>query len=308
MEGAAQTLVSNVGNLVGEEFRQLRAVDGQVAELRDELAAMKAILRMHSEADVDGAIDHFLREWMKQVCELSYDAEDCVHLYIFRIRCRRGLGFLVWPKRQIMTIVSRHRLAGDIKALHARAVAISERHVRYGVSRDALRSSPSFAASVPAAAATSEYALRPADSPDQFVGISKQVETLANNLKATEDEARDMKLTVFSVVGFGGLGKTTVAMEVCRQLEADFQRQAKVSVSQAFDSKKDLKKLLKDVLLQIAKVKTKEDENSIREEQHGSLAGIDTSNVDQLAATLKKTLKDKRFIDHPTTTISIETS
>lgn len=292
MEGLAQTLVSNVGNLVGEEFRQLRAVGGQVSELMDELAAMNAIIRMHSEADDDGgAIDHFVREWMKQVRELAYDAEDCIHLYIFRIRCRRGLGVVVWCKRQIRTLFSRHRLAGEITALNARAVAISERHARYGVSRDALRRTPSLASAGPAAAATSEYALRPADSADHFVGISEQVNTLANNLRAP-----GMALTVFCVVGFGGLGKTTLAMEVCRQLEADFQRHAQVSVSQAFDCKKDLKELLKQVLRQIAKVKTKEDDNNIMQQQDASLTGIDAFNVDQLAELLDKNLLDKRYL------------
>jgi hypothetical protein len=59
---------------------------GEVAELRDELATMNALLRIQTKVG-DGAVDHFVREWMKQLRELAYDAEDCVHLYIFRIKC-----------------------------------------------------------------------------------------------------------------------------------------------------------------------------------------------------------------------------
>jgi disease resistance protein RPM1 len=56
--------VSSVGQLVGDEFRQLHGVGGEVARLRNELATINALLRMHSEAN-EGAVDHFVREWMK---------------------------------------------------------------------------------------------------------------------------------------------------------------------------------------------------------------------------------------------------
>ena len=64
MDSAAQTLVSNVGQLLAEEYQQLQGVRGEVAELRDDLATMNALLRMQEEAD-EGAVDHFIREWMK---------------------------------------------------------------------------------------------------------------------------------------------------------------------------------------------------------------------------------------------------
>jgi len=79
--------------------RSSEAWAGEVAQLRDELATMNALLRMQSEA-APGAVDHFLREWMKQLRELAYDAEDCVHLYTFRVRCRPGDGFLVRSRLQ----------------------------------------------------------------------------------------------------------------------------------------------------------------------------------------------------------------
>ena len=81
MEAAAQTILSNAGLLLSEEYRLLSGVGGDVAELRDDMASMNALLRMQSEAE-DGAVDHFVREWMKQLRELAYDAEDCVDRYV----------------------------------------------------------------------------------------------------------------------------------------------------------------------------------------------------------------------------------
>ncbi|KAM3215218.1 hypothetical protein ACQJBY_067292 [Aegilops geniculata] len=279
MEGTAQ-LVSTVGLRVGEEFGQLRRVGRDVAELRDELATMNAILRMHSEAD-EGDVDHFVREWMKQVQELAYDSEDCIHLYICRIRCRRSDGLVAWSKRVLATLFPRHRLAGDIKDLRARAVAISERHARYGVSREALRRSPSLAfAPTPRAASSSPDALGPTNDPGLLVGITRQANILGQMVKVVDDPDSDMKLKVISVVGFGGLGKTTLAMEVCRQLEPEFQRQAQVSVSQIFDAEKDMVGLLERITQQILKPKVHNKEGIKVEE----------------SMTLEKTLQDKRYL------------
>jgi disease resistance protein RPM1 len=142
MEHAAQNLASNVGQLLAAEYRQLRGVGGEIAELRDDLATMNALLRMQSETE-DGAVDHFVREWMKQLRELAYDSEDCIDLYLLRIKCRPGEGVRARARRLLATFFPRRSLAGEIRALRARALAISERHARYGVSRDALmRRSP----------------------------------------------------------------------------------------------------------------------------------------------------------------------
>ncbi|OEL18286.1 Disease resistance protein RPM1 [Dichanthelium oligosanthes] len=280
MEGAAQILVSNLAQLVGEEFRQLRGVGGEVARLRNELATINALLRMQSEAD-EGAVDHFVREWMKQLREVAYDAEDCVDLYLFRVRCPSGDRSFVWCKRLLTTLMSRRRLASDIRALRALASAVNEQHARYGVSLEPLRRT---AASDPVAVAASARALRPADNdPDhQFVGSKAQAIALANKVKALNHE-NDKQRKVFSIVGFGGLGKTTLAVEVCRQLETEFQRQAQVSVSQTF-SAKDLQGLLKRVLRQIA------------QHQAGSLGNIDAMNVDDLEVELKERLENYRYL------------
>uniref|UniRef100_A0A8R7U3M7 NB-ARC domain-containing protein n=1 Tax=Triticum urartu TaxID=4572 RepID=A0A8R7U3M7_TRIUA len=53
---------------------------------------------------------------------------------------------------------------------------------------------------------------------------------------------------VFSIVGFGGLGKTTLANEVYRNIKDQFDCKAFISVSQ----KPDIKKIMKDVISQVS--------------------------------------------------------
>uniref|UniRef100_A0A0D9XVF6 AAA+ ATPase domain-containing protein n=1 Tax=Leersia perrieri TaxID=77586 RepID=A0A0D9XVF6_9ORYZ len=291
METAVQTLVSNVGPLVGKEFKQLRGVGVDVARLRNELATINALLRMQSEAD-EGGIDHFVREWMKQLREVAYDAEDCVDLYQFRVRSRSGERLFAWSKRLVTTLISRHRLACDIKALRALASSINEQHSSYGFSLDSLRRGRNDAAVV---TTTAHAVALDKNDPDQFVVNKRQAAALAEKIKALkDDDDDDKKLKVFSVVGFGGLGKTTMAVEVCRQLETEFQRQAQVAVSQTFTAK-DLQVLLRRLLRQITQPTSKElaEQPQISAEE---AAKIDTMDVDELARQLKDRLHNKRYL------------
>ncbi|TVU41712.1 hypothetical protein EJB05_15256, partial [Eragrostis curvula] len=290
MEGAAQSLLSNAGQLLASEYRQLRGVGGDVSELRDDLAAMNALLLMQSEAK-DGVVDPFIKEIMKQVRELAYDAEDRIDLYRLRIKGRPGDGVFARLKHLLQTLSSRRGLAGDIRALRARAISISERHARYGVNREALGWSPaSSAAPMLTASARAQLLGRANDDAGhrQVVGMEDQVDDLVKRLKASAG-ADQRRRKVFSIVGFGGVGKTTLAMEVCRQLEADFPYQAFVSVSQAFEPTRDLKGLLKRMLEQIVMPK----EKGIVEA--ASLDGTDSMEVHQLAKKLEEGLKDKRY-------------
>jgi disease resistance protein RPM1 len=98
---------------------------------------------------------------------------------------------------------------------------------------------------------------------------------------------------VFSIAGFGGLGKTTLALEVCRRLEAEFPWQSMVSVSQAFESRRDLRPLLKRVVEQVFKAKTDDKEEEIKEA--AALDEIDKLDDNKLEGKLGKLLEGKRY-------------
>jgi disease resistance protein RPM1 len=164
-----------------------------------------------------------------------------------------------------------------------------------------------------APASSSSPGVTPAKNADRhrFVGIEDQANTLAERLKKKiwggETGTGEGKLNaVFSVVGFGGLGKTTLAMEVCRIVEADFPFQAMVAVSQAFEPTRDLKPLLKRLLQQVLTCRADnekqaltcraDNEKGVKLEQ-GALGGdiVDGLDVNQLATKMEEGLNGKRY-------------
>uniref|UniRef100_A0A0E0AGY3 AAA+ ATPase domain-containing protein n=1 Tax=Oryza glumipatula TaxID=40148 RepID=A0A0E0AGY3_9ORYZ len=282
-------LVARLGQLVTAEFRLLSGVRGEVDRLKDEVAIMNSVLLPLSEVE-EGAVDHFVREWMNQVRELAYDAEDCIDLFLLRVsHAPPRAGALRHGWRRLVTIGPRHRLAGDIRKLLARALAISERRVRYDIDGQALPRSVWF---VPASTTvpSTAHALRPS----KLVGIDDQVQHLSDLVKSerlTCDNQPDVGLKVFCIVGFAGLGKTTLAMEVCRSLEEEFACQAMVPVSQVFDAGKDLGRLLKQIIKKVVRVTSG---RGLQEEQE--LRNIDEDDVDELAMMLGDCLDGKRYL------------
>ncbi|KAF7092398.1 hypothetical protein CFC21_094888 [Triticum aestivum] len=308
MESVAQSIVSKVGQVLAEEFKEIRGVGDKVRHLRDELATMNAVLRVISEAEQD-SVDHVVREWEKQVHDLIYDAENCTDTYSLRIVRPippftrddvRGRRVTFWARNMFARakhivryryekVVLQRTLAADINALLARATIVSERRARYGINRVAL---PRSACLGPVSVASfSMSALRRAHDTYQFVG--EQANNLAKKIRASLHDEDHKRLKVFSIVGFGGLGKTTLATELCRKLDVDFPYQARVSVSQVFDVEKDMKGLLVRVHQQILNEKV--DAKAKRTTKgEGAVGQIDKLNVEELSSKIKDLLHHKR--------------
>jgi hypothetical protein len=102
-----------------------------------------------------------------------------------------------------------------------------------------------------------------------LVGIDTQKEDL---VKWVEDEEKQLK--VMSIVGFGGLGKTTLANEVYHEVKGHFNSKAFVPVSQ----KPDIPRLLSSVCSKL-----------------GLSSYSHASEVQDLIDTLREYLHDKRY-------------
>ncbi|KAL6622438.1 hypothetical protein ACP70R_032317 [Stipagrostis hirtigluma subsp. patula] len=240
LAGVMTSVINKLSALLGEEYGKLKGVQREVNFMKDELSSMKAFTQRLAE--VDSELDVQTKEWRRQVQEMSYDIEDCIDDFMHRIGHNgmadsTGLGRRM--VQHLKALRARHQIANQIKELKARVEDASKRRMRYKLDERTFKSS---VATIIDPRLPSLY-----PEPDGLVGIDRPRDDLVR-LVMEGDGASAQQLNVISIVGPGGLGKTTLANEVYRRLEGQFQCRAFVSLSQ----QPDVKKILRNVLCQVS--------------------------------------------------------
>ncbi|XP_062223273.1 disease resistance protein RGA5-like [Phragmites australis] len=240
--GVLSPLLGKLSALVEKEYAQLKGVRKETISLQEELRSMNALLeRLAAEDDPDVQV----KEWRNQIRDLSYDIEDCVDDFLRRVEHDHGskkpdVGFFQKNISKLKALGARHDIAEKIRELKARVDDVSKRRSRYNFEGASSSAGPAAAAvpidpRLPALYAT---------APGSLVGIDGPREEIIKLLTEGEGELGNTRLMVVSIVGFGGLGKTTLASEVYRELGEQFDCRVIVSVSQSPDIIKIITKIL----------------------------------------------------------------
>ena len=229
--GAMNSLLGKLATLMGEEFAKLKNLRKEVKFIRDELGSMKDTLEVLGDVD---KLDPQTKSWRDTLREMSYDIEDIIDDFMHHIGKKsesQEHGFAKKTVRLLKKLRVRHQIAGRIKEIKALVLEISVRRQRYKLDIPQSR--------------TVEIDPRVAvlyENAANLVGVEGPVEELESLLK---DENEEFK--VVSIVGFGGLGKTTLANVVYGKLKKSFSHCAFVPVSQ----KPDITKLLHGLMSQL---------------------------------------------------------
>ncbi|XP_027081069.1 disease resistance protein RPM1-like [Coffea arabica] len=245
----AETVLSFVlrqlSTFLREEGRLLGGLRQEVQFIMDELGHMRAFLR-EAEAKEEDAQPRLLQEWIKQVLEAAYDTEDILDEFVARFARHRTTGFYGSVRRifsSIKNLRARHRVASEIQSIKSRIESISEGHQRYqseyGICAQVTNSLSAVNNT------TWRYSRDDALLVEEakLVGIDQPKKHLISQLL----QGDDYQLKVVSVVGMGGLGKTTLVKKVHEDLEVrrHFPARAWVTVSQTCDFQYLLKDLIR---------------------------------------------------------------
>jgi thymidylate kinase len=218
--------------LIQGEYKLQKGVKRKIAFLRDELTSMQTLLV--KLADNEERLDVQAKDWRNKVRELSYDIEDCIDLFMHKMSKGDAQANLVKKTAsKIKKLWSRHKIANLIEELQARVQEESERRSRYKFDEAA----DDFGKVVqidPRLPALFVEAKR-------LVGIEGPTEKIIEWLNKDE-HARQLK--VVSIVGFGGLGKTTLANQVYEKIKGQFDCYCFVPVSR----NPNIVKILADML------------------------------------------------------------
>ncbi|GJN41352.1 hypothetical protein PR202_gn00715 [Eleusine coracana subsp. coracana] len=224
-KGAIDRLLAKFNDLVASN--PIGLFDLDIVFLRYELRSMNALLnKLEEETD---ELDPQVKDWRNQVREIAYDVEDCLDRFMHRVGADAKAGFIHKVSHFVKTLRARLETAKQIKDLKTRMEEINDRRKRYK-HKGRISSSSSVAIDPRICALDNDAA--------NLVGIEGPREELIKLLTEPEQQLKGI-----SILGFGGLGKTTLAKEVYNRIGSQFSWKAFVSVSQRPDMKRLLDRI-----------------------------------------------------------------
>uniref|UniRef100_R7W9J1 Disease resistance protein RPP13 n=1 Tax=Aegilops tauschii TaxID=37682 RepID=R7W9J1_AEGTA len=270
------SVIRELGNLLHGEYKLFKVARDNIMFLKAELGSMHVFLKKMSDTEEEP--DEQTKCWVGEVRELSYDIEDNVYDFLLHSEHESNntpqhgfRGFIDKCVNLLSHFSSKfsfghhHETIYEFQGLKRRVVEASERRTRYKLDG---------AVSKPTNKTIDLRLLALYAEAAALVGIEGPKGELIQ-LMMDEKSVSAGQLKV--LVGFGGLGKTTLANEIYRQLETQFESRAFISVSQ----KPNIRKILRHILSQVGYA-WKDTNKEIWDE-------------DKLIRTVQQCLKNKRY-------------
>ena len=272
--GFLPSVIRKMGGLLVGEYKLQKGVKGEIMFLQPELESMQAALEEIATAPPDQICEQD-KIWASEVRELCYDIEDSIDTFL--VRCTGGApaappdgmrGFIHRSLDLLTRLRIRRQVATDIRDIKRRVIEAGKRHESYRID-------------VAKPAAVDPRLLAHYKKATELVGIDEARDEVISILMEGDDQVSNQHGKIVSIVGFGGLGKTTLANVVYEKLKEQFDCWAFVSVSQTPDMRKFFKGLLYEL---------------------GKNVNDETLDERQLIDQVRKFLQTKRYESHNTYT------
>ncbi|KAG6524283.1 disease resistance protein Pik-2-like [Zingiber officinale] len=287
-----QSIAGKLQKMLEEEAELLAGVEDDaryiVAELRSITSFLTAMTTKRN-------LDDQLQNWLQEVKELAYDAEDSIDEFVCRLRStpydERGVKyFFKHFLGCIKSLKARHGIASDLKKLKVQVEEIRKRHDRYSHPNEVFTSSGTPTSFDMADRYSDPRIIGHFVEEAQLVGINQSRDKIIGWVM----DENCLELTVISLVGFGGLGKTTLAKTVYDETVISggyIQYRAWIAVSQNYSIKELLKKIIRQISI-------KEQQNrDVQGRQDASLiTELNMMDELQLVQTARDVLHGKRYL------------
>ena len=243
--GVMGRLLPKLVELVAGEYKLQKGVKEDVESLKKEMESMHTALTEVAEVPRD-SLNRQVKIWADELRELSYDMEDVVDNFLLYVEGSdpaansNKLKWLMEMMTGYFTKASgRHQIANDIKALKKLAEEVAARRARCQVGGVVVN--PANKSKV------DPRMLALYKDQQELVGIKAARIELTKRLALGDGNVSNQQLKIVSIVGPGGLGKTTLAKAVYDSLQTQYVHKAFVPVGR----NPEVSKVLKDILLEL---------------------------------------------------------
>ncbi|XP_066336034.1 disease resistance protein RGA5-like isoform X4 [Miscanthus floridulus] len=285
--GAMGKLAPKLLQLLQSEYELQKNVKRKVEFVTRELESIEAALHKVAAVPWD-QLDEQVKVWARQVRDASYDMEDVLDTFLLHVEGGEPVnhGWLKRAMKKMSGLVGKFKARRDITSA---IDGIEKQLQEVADSRDRYKIVDIVANPAPATTVDPRLSAYYTKA-SQLVGIDEPRDKLIEMLSIREGDRSSNEMKIISIVGFGGLGKTTLAKAVYDKVYHQFDCGAFVPVGR----NPDPKKVLRDILIDLI---NGEDEKPFFDQYNGRNTVPDLMPLDewQLIIKLRKFIKGKRY-------------
>ncbi|XP_040372178.1 putative disease resistance protein RGA4 isoform X2 [Rosa chinensis] len=268
-------MLTKVASLATQEFTLLWGFKGELANLRESLLFLEAVLRDAEQKRQDQG--EAVKLWLEKLEDIAHLADDVLDDYGYEL-LRRKVELRNQMKKKVQNFFSlsnpiffRAKMAHKIQKINTSLEDLGKRASGFGfVARPSIDATSSYDRRID----RETYSEFKKDE-SNIIGRKDVVEDIVKAL-TNSNNSQENDLSVLVIVGMGGLGKTTLAKSIYHddKIKQHFQEKMWVCVSIPFEVNSILRGILESVKPEHAAVQTR----------------------DAICRILKKELKGKKYL------------
>uniref|UniRef100_A0A2N9HL63 Rx N-terminal domain-containing protein n=1 Tax=Fagus sylvatica TaxID=28930 RepID=A0A2N9HL63_FAGSY len=229
--GLVRKIIESLGSTTFQEIGSIWDVKDELENLKNTFSTIQAVLQ---DAEQKQDTNNQVRDWLMKLRDVAYDADDVLSDFSTE-DLRRSVMDGGKMTKKVRTFFSssnqlafRRKMAHKIKAIREKLDAIANDKTKLQ-----LVECPSFQAGVVTRKRAQTHSFI---CEEEVIGRENEKKTIIDMLLNTDEEEN---VSFISIVGFGGLGKTTLAQYVFNdeKVKTCFDLKMWVCVSDVFDVK-----------------------------------------------------------------------
>ncbi|MQL97546.1 hypothetical protein Taro_030229 [Colocasia esculenta] len=262
-ESAVALLLGKLSELLSRNLDLVLQLDINIRSLQNKLALLQAFLK---DADARRRDSERVKVWINQVRNVAFQAEDAIDRYLYEVQFQRRdgiMGSLKYYANHAGRLKIRRHLAIEIEGIKQMLQEITASKLDFGIE---LKESEGEASSSYHGLLQSPPKPMPMVEETNVVGFEQDAKILREKLLGGNP-----RRVAVSIVGMGGLGKTTLATQVYNSddVKKHFDCQGCVYISQKWEHRELLQSILEKIVNpskeEIAKMTSPDMENKLKE-------------------------------------------